>query len=68
MNIYDNQYARYNNLMTLFIGLYAATMSLTDGIFKTSVAFIALVGWIISLDKSKREYYKLIEYVAKETR
>lgn len=68
MNIYNNKFATYNNLMTLAIAIYATTANLTGGTSKTVIMLTALIGWIIFLDKSKREYYNLLDYVAKKTR
>ena len=66
MDIYNNKYARYNNLMTLFIGLYALVANiLIEVTVKYIIMIIASVGWVIFLEKSKREYYSLLDRVAR---
>lgn len=68
MSIYDNKFMTYNNLMICFLIAYSGTAQLSVGILRIIATVITLVGWIVFYDKSKKEYYKLLDYVAKETR
>lgn len=68
MKIYNNNYARYNALSILFLALYSQSATLPRGIFRTIVSAVSLISLLILIEVSQREYYKLVNHIAKTTK
>ena len=68
MNIYNNTFVEYNNLATLSLIVYSGTVQLSNDTLRTIIMAISFVCWIVFCDKSEKEYYKLLDCVAKGNR